>query len=338
MRRRKARLDFTQKTAINLLAGGITPATQARYGCAIMGLEAFLRFYGGPSLLDLMGAGAWQAMTVWIILYLQISFETDLITLSGAGNLLSGLRRKILQALQTHALPDLVIQMLLKPLWAAFGTWKRLEPYEFRTPVPYDVAVALMAAATMVSRKDFCLFIALGFFALLRPGEILALEVRDFWFDRLKQKLVISIRNPKIKRGGCQHVVVEDHWLVTLLYDYMVVLPPCHRLFPWTEWQLLKMWRALLRVIRVSVSSHDPTTLLSRWTPAGLRSGGATYHYITYQSLDKLMWKGRWAQMSTLHHYIQLGVYHYTVQKLPVQAEARLHFYTHSARTLFGVP
>ena len=55
---------------------------------------------------------------------------------------------------------------------------------------------------------------------------------------------------------------------------------------------------------------RDPQVSLSRPTPGGLRSSGATLDLMQRENLDRVKWRGRWANDNVLKHYLQLGVYH----------------------------
>jgi hypothetical protein len=303
-----------------------------------------LTFFKGPSLTVLVHAGAWQALILWTSFFMRVGFETQTMSLSEAGNLLSGLKRSLLQLIRVSAVPcDITIQAILKPLWGMFSHWKGWEPYDFRTPVPELLAMAMMGAAHCLGWTDMVVFTALGFYCLLRPGEALGLQPEDFYWpgDALHDSAlpgdaiqgVVTIRNPKIRRKGLQHVLIELRWMLLLLQDFLGRLPRGSRALPWTELQLLRRWRLLLRVLKLPYNCHMPEMNLRAWTPAGLRSGSATQDYLRWQNLDRLLWRGRWSQITTLKHYIQLGVYHTGAQQFLPHQRTLLTFYANTART-----
>ena len=41
-----------------------------------------------------------------------------------------------------------------------------------------------------------------------------------------------------------------------------------------------------------------------QFTPAGLRAGGATHDYLAGSTVERLMWRGRWAAITILKHYV----------------------------------
>ena len=61
-----------------------------------------------------------------------------------------------------------------------------------------------------------------------------------------------------------------------------------HSLAQWFRWALM-------------VLGLDPR----RFTPAGLRAGGATHDYLEGNAVERLMWRDRWEALSTLNHYVQ---------------------------------
>ena len=60
----------------------------------------------------------------------------------------------------------------------------------------------------------------------------------------------------------------------------------------------------------------------TRFTPGGMRAGGATHEYLQGTSLERVMWRGRWDAITTFHHYIQEASSVLALGDLPEQVTA----------------
>ena len=90
----------------------------------------------------------------------------------------------------------------------------------------------------------------------------------------------------------------------------------CESTISWTQYLCksqdpgLPLWPASLTKFRscfkLVIKALD---LPPSWTPASLRSGGATYYFVVHsKSPSDLMFLGRWACERSLRHYIQASV------------------------------
>ena len=62
-------------------------------------------------------------------------------------------------------------------------------------------------------------------------------------------------------------------------------------------------WHRALAGLRMPASADGPG-----FTPAGLRGGGASEHYLVHRDVQGLRRRGRWTQVTTLDRYLQEGV------------------------------
>lgn len=77
-----------RRPKIQLLIGEIQPSIQLRYTQKVEALNRFIHQCGGPSLQQLVSSGALQAILVWAQTFLQVGYDTQLLSLSDAANLL----------------------------------------------------------------------------------------------------------------------------------------------------------------------------------------------------------------------------------------------------------
>ena len=312
------------RPSVQLGSGRLAATTVKRYARQVQALEAFVRSLEGPSLSDMLQSGALQAILVWSLLYLQVGYDSTLLSLSDAGSLVAGLHWHLQRLLVLVPAAELDIEPLFKPLRKAYGHWAQLEPYEFRAPVPSEVALALVG--WFVHFEDFgaAAAVLLMFHCLLRPGEAFGVASGDVWFGFPG---LVRIGRPKMKWPRTQHVLIECRFVFCFLQHFCA---------SWDQASLggeltaaswfYKAWSRALAGL--GLPCHAFPDRLGPWlSPAGLRAGGATRHYFRFQNLPGLQWRGRWRNLSTLEHYVQLGAYYWNKAALDPLGAARVGFY-----------
>ena len=291
----------------------VQPTTLARYNRMLAMFAQLLLLSDSVTLKVLVAEGAFAAIQLWSLLLLQIGYDSGVLGLGDVGNFLSALTRELrllgLSGASTFVTPD----SLMKPLWKVLTHWKKVEPYEYRVPLPHRVVLSLMGFCMAHGDWTLLLFISITYHCWLRPGETLALLACDVCLESmLEVPGIVRVRNPKIKVPRHQHVVVESQAIARLwkLVIAQISRAPQAPLFPWSVLHLHKKWVSLM----VSMQLHQvvplDSSITSRFTAAGLRSSGATRDFLLKESLDRVLWRGRWASLPVLKHYLQLGVYH----------------------------
>jgi hypothetical protein len=120
-------------------------------------------------------AGAWQALSVWGLMFIQLGYDSCEMGLTEAGHFISALKKFLARAFLHMELGDGVLASLFLPLWQAHAHWKRLEPYEFRLPVPERVALGLAGLAFRLGDWQLGAFILVSWHCLLRVQETFSL-------------------------------------------------------------------------------------------------------------------------------------------------------------------
>jgi len=220
---------------------------------------------------------------------------------------------------------------------AANGLGK-LENVGGRTSEPASTAVAgshlverswisYRAHARMESqekiRRQWVLFsalIELGFFCLLRPGEIFRLKHCDVAMPSgltlCEQHAAIKIASPKNRRqfGESQFVLLCNRntigWLKT------IHIPHSEQL----------IWDRSPRVFALLMKQvmRELGVANCKFTPASLRPGGATMYYSRGISISTLRFMGRWSVERSLEHYIQQAMAAQIMNALSTKAVNRL--------------
>ena len=299
-----------KRPAVQLGVDRLAAVTVSRYSRQVMVFELFLKSHGGSDILTHLQCGALQALLVWVNFYLQVGYDSCLLGLGDVANFVAGLRWHLGVLAQRHPLPSLDFESLLKPIRVTYNHWKDIEPYDFRSPVPLEVALALAGWAISQQRLGFAAFVLASWHLLLRPGEALSALAGDFW---LGCPGIMRVRNPKIKWPRTQHVLVECPLVSGLLWHWQRSRSECpgpRPLFGYTQLTLQRCWEEALVALRLpALVGNWSSTPELRLTAGGLRAGGATAHYLRFQALDALQWRGRWRSAATLEHYIQLAAY-----------------------------
>ena len=94
--------------------------------------------------------------------------------------------------------------------------------------------------------------------------------------------------DPRTRKMGPmrEHTTIEDPLLLQLLKRLQQRAASGELIYGGSQPHLRKAFRLLLRAL------HLPETL---YTPASLRSGGATWHWLTRRNLPELRLRGRWS-------------------------------------------
>jgi len=283
--------------------------------------------------LQVEGLPAWQQAMAFeprmafalVARYLQGGYSTKTLGLSGAANTLCGLRRRLILAVGNGELDAGTLDGL-HVLWRMVGRWKVVEPNEFRLPVPMNVCNAVISLLIDAGHHGAAVCILLSFYCLLRSEEVKHLRWRDIrLIPRQGGPLsslplgVICIRRPKMRGRGAgrvQYVTLNEPllalyfaWLLSAVPDFLQNL----LVWPLPDSQLTHLWDSALDFLGLAGMG----LLFS-----GLRGGGATMDFLVHSNVLRLLWRGRWAQLKTLEHYLQEGVFALMQCDLPVETWA----------------
>jgi hypothetical protein len=146
----------------------------------------------------------------------------------------------------------------------------------------------------------FAVLIRVGFFCLLRPGELTSLLAGDvmisFALDKCKQA-IIAIRDPKTRNfmGRAQFALLNDDCTIKWLEWLLTSVPATMKLWPSNTATFRSIFNRVLARANITLG----------FSPASLRAGGATHMILEGYELGRLMFLGRWRTSTTLSSYIQ---------------------------------
>lgn len=219
--------------------------------------------------------------------------------------------------------PDL--RHRLRSSWDTVKAWEECVPSGMRAPLPLPLLIAFSCMSRMKSVEvgldtasgqkwlKFGALLGLGFFGLLRPGELLSLQRRHLDLPNslifALPSITVSITKPKNFRqlGTCQFASVSHpdicNWIVWCCKDLkadQLLWPHSHAEF-----------RRLFKIVSEGFGCGS-----CKFTPASLRAGGATYYYDEHMDVGRLRLMGRWSNAQSLEHYVQVGKSQQLLQRL----------------------
>jgi uncharacterized radical SAM superfamily Fe-S cluster-containing enzyme len=141
-----------------------------------------------------------------------------------------------------------------------------------------------------------------AFYGLLRPSEFISLA-RDNILTPIThgmgQFLILIILTPKTRHKGArrQHVRIDEPGVVAYITRLLQSIAHGQNLWPGSAHmfrnRLGKMLTAMVGLPKLI------------W-PSSFRPGGATWLFqSSNENIQKVLWRGRWADVRMLNHYIQ---------------------------------
>lgn len=199
--------------------------------------------------------------------------------------------------------------------WNAVKSWEEQQPVSFRAPLPLALLMAIVCKALLLSEqcnseKEAQLWRALstlllvGFFGLLRPGELFGLKAQDAVAPNSltmgSSFAVVRVARPKNSRqmGVQQYVEIRRPDAVNWLTWLKGSRPAHAALWASTPSRFRSMFKKVCCALKVD-------TL--RLSPASLRAGGATWLVDEGVEISRVRFLGRWAHLRSLEHYIQVA-------------------------------
>ena len=166
--------------------------------------------------------------------------------------------------------------------------------------MPPEVLEAMIGHAVFNERHLFALSLLVGFWGLLRTGELLGLEKRHFSVTSRSNSVLVSLGYTK---GGKRHgaaesvkISVED---VTRRVQQWIEDPTSSK-------QLTPAPHVWRKLFNETLDASGFSELCFR--PYSLRRGGATFLFRQQGSLDRLMIHGRWHAVKTARIYLNEGM------------------------------
>ena len=189
---------------------------------------------------------------------------------------------------------------LLPSSWRLLKTWSLNEIPNRAPPIPEKVLHAMVGYAIQSNNLAFGVSLLVGFYCMLRTGELLALRSDHISMSKPSSVAVLSLG---LTKGGKRQGASESATLGVL--DAL--------------WLLWKWKKANKMTAALCPAPHKWRSLFSEtlhalkldsfgFRPYSLRRGGATHWFRHHGSFDKLLVQGRWAAPKTAKIYINEGL------------------------------
>ena len=207
------------------------------------------------------------------------------------------------------ALQDMMpsLKRQLPESWRCFGAWQRLEPPERARPLHISILQFMVATLLRMIVEDNCFVILTVVlhmclvFHLFRPAEIRGLEWSDFRFSQVFREnkwftvLTIAVDHSKtsVRKRIVEYVLIEDSFTIfiaQILFNHHL----SSEVWPFSSSYFHSIFLALQKELKIV-----------GYVPYSLKRGGATAHFLRYQSFDLLVHAGRWRNAASARVYIE---------------------------------
>jgi len=184
--------------------------------------------------------------------------------------------------------------------WRLLKTWHVNEIPCRAPPLPVRVLESLVGYFLFHDDPLMALSLLLGFFAMLRTGELLGIRNKDVTIDPRGQSAVISLGYTKggKRAGAAESVSVTVVEVIRRLHQWKNSSSSASKLTPSPH-----AWRKAFTNALESLA-------LGPWEfrPYSLRRGGATFWFSKHGSLDRILLQGRWTAAKTARTYLNEGL------------------------------
>ena len=279
----------------------VQPATRKRYSKATDAFLQFLRSEGQPlprerSKLDPI-----------VCDYIEHLWS------SGAGRAQACDTLAGLQDLQPN------LRNHLPGAWRLLKTWHINEIPNRAPPLPEHVLKSMVGWAFFRGHVTFGISLVVGYYTMLRTGELLGLRSSHMICTAGHRQVLISLGMTK---GGKRHGAAES---VILGYEPAVTLVKAWKAKASVSAPLSSSparWRALFSECLEALKLDS-----YQFRPYSLRRGGATFWFGKHQSLDQILVQGRWHTQKSARIYLNEGLAVLATMQIPIKTPSIHPFY-----------
>ena len=207
---------------------------------------------------------------------------------------------------------------VLPSTWRLLKVWNQHEIPNRAPPIPEKALHAMVGHALLNDDPMFALSLLVGFYSMLRTGEILSLNRHHVDVSSPKGPAILSLGLTKggRRQGAAESCTVTVFDAVRRLYQFKQsrnssLVPSAHQ------------WRDKFASTCKAVGLET-----FGFRPYSLRRGGATFWFARHGSLDRLLLQGRWQAVKTARVYLNEGLALLAEMQLPTsQLRGFIHLY-----------
>ena len=188
----------------------------------------------------------------------------------------------------------------LQGSWRLLKTWSINELPNRAPPLPEQVVLAMAGWAFFRNHYSFGVSLLIGFYTMLRSGELLGLRSSDLMSAPKERQVLISLGLTKggKRQGASESVILGVEQAVLLTQRWKKVASSATSLTPSPD-----KWRTLFSDCLKALGLED-----YGFRPYSLRRGGATWWFSKHQSLERILIQGRWSAIKTARIYLNEGL------------------------------
>ena len=212
--------------------------------------------------------------------------------------------------------------------WRLMKTWAANEIPNRAPPLTENVLKAMIGWSIFNQHFTFGLSLLVGFYSLLRTGELLNLQAWSIHMTSSGQPAVISLGLTKTgkRQGAAESVTLTERTALKLLWHWKQTVPEHTFLTAKPH-----VWRQMFNQCISELKLDD-------WgfRPYSLRRGGATSLFVKCGSLDQVLLLGRWTAVRTAKIYLNSGLA--MLADLQISPKLLRPFHTVLSNYLLGPP
>ena len=280
LERRTCKERRQQRKHIRLADAAISERTQERYYQAVRLLLPILEMVSTIYALD-------DAVADWVE-----QQWTQGQTLSLVSDALCGLH---------HFEP--YTKKMIPSAWKLFKTWRKIESPNRAPPITKYIIYSIAHYAIMHNDLTFGTLLLLGFFALLRTGELLLVRPCNCLISK-KQGIVTLLATKTGKRDAAAETVAFDDPFTLMALQETLTLKKSQ------GFDNVPLWNHSAQNFRNKFTFYMKRFhLLSHaFRPYSLRRGGATHLFQISGSMELALLKGRWQSARVAKIYLTDGL------------------------------
>ena len=206
----------------------------------------------------------------------------------------------------------------LTKAWKLFRIWRKIERPKQAPPLPISFVLGLLGRCIEENKLELAVLIAVGFWGLLRTGELLQLQANHVLIGTREMILQLGYTKTGLRRAVDENVVVHHPLAILFTTALLQEKGTQERLWSGTPQLFRDEFHRLISFFRLSES----------FRPYSLRRGGATAEFKAHGQMEKTLLKGRWGTSLAARQYIQEGLSELTRIRIPPATANLLKHYS----------
>ena len=192
--------------------------------------------------------------------------------------------------------------------WRLLKAWHVNEIPNRAAPIPEVILQGMLGWAIFHEHHLFALSLAVGYYGMLRSGELFDVTTSSVFMARVSAPAVISLGLTKSgkRAGASESVTIRVGEVLRRLWQWR------HLGFPMKLVSSPSAWRTMFAKC-LSELKLEPFN----FRPYSLRRGGATFWFQKHGSFDRLLVDGRWQAPKTARIYLNEGLAILAEMKVP---------------------